>query len=90
MIELIHTLTNPPKYQIIMNSLKIFSNNILNSDRFIKKLFTIFAYKNIIKNKAMAKKTILSNLDDDKAEYLYGGDQYYSIGKYLNIVNFNF
>lgn len=81
MIELIHTLTSPPNYQILMNSLKIVSTNILDSDRFIKKLFTIFAYERIFKNKAMVKKTILSKFNDDLAELLYSGDNSYSIGR---------
>lgn len=81
MIELIHTLTNPPNYQILMNSLNILSKNILDSNRFIKKLFTLFVYEKIFTKKAMVKKTILSKFDDDRAEFLLNGDKYYSIGR---------
>ncbi len=81
MIELIHTLTNPPNYQILTNSLNTLSKNILNSNRFLKKLFTVFAYEKIFKNKDMVKKTILSNFSEDIAELIYSGDKYYSLGK---------
>lgn len=81
MIELIHTLTSPPSYQILMNSLKIVSSNVLDSNRFIRKLFTVFSYDKIFKNKAMVKKTILSRFNDDVAELLYSGDNSYSLGR---------
>lgn len=83
MIELIHTLTSPPSYQILMNSLKIVSTNILDPNRFIRKLFTVFSYDRIFQNKAMVKKTILSRFNDDLAELLYSGDSSYSMGRYI-------
>lgn len=88
MIELIHTLTNPPNYQILMNSLKLIKDNILDPNRFLKKLFTAFAYERIFNNKPMVKKTILSKFNDDLAEKLYSGDSSYSIGRYISIYLF--
>jgi hypothetical protein len=64
-----------------MNSLNIVSKNILDSNRFIKKLFTVFTFDKIFKNKAMVKKTILSRFNDDLAESLYSGDNSYSLGR---------
>jgi len=64
-----------------MNSLKIVSTNILDSNRFIKKLFTVFSFDKIFKNKAMVKKTILSRFNDDLAERLYSADNSYSLGR---------
>ena len=90
MIELIHTLTSPPNYQILMNSLKLLSTNILDSNRFIKKLFTIFSYDKIFRNKDMVKKTILSKFSDETAELLYSQDKDFSIGKYIQKIILNF
>lgn len=81
MVELIHTLTNPQNYQILVNSLKLLTTNIVDSDRFIKKLFTVFAFNKIFKNEEMVKNTILSKFSSELADRLYSGDESYSFGK---------
>jgi hypothetical protein len=81
MIELIHTLTNPPDYQIMMNSIKILTENILNSEKFLKKIFVNFAHDKILKDKNMVINTILSKFTKEEAEKIYGKEENFSIGK---------
>jgi hypothetical protein len=81
MIELIHTLTNPPDYQIMMNSIKLLTENILDSEKFLKKIFVNFAYDKILKDKNMVINTILSKFSKEDAEKIYEKDENFSIGK---------
>lgn len=81
MIELIHTLTNPPDYQIMMNTIKILGDNILNSEKFLKKIFVIFANDKILKDKKMVINNILGNFPPEQAEFIYEKDANYSIGR---------
>jgi len=81
MIELIHTLSNPPDYQIMMNSIKLLSDNILNSEKFFKKIFVNFAHERILKDKHMVVNNILSKFSVEEADEIYEKDANFSIGK---------
>lgn len=80
MVELLHSLSNPPIYKTVMNGLNILRKNILIPENFLKKFFTVFAYEKILKNKKMVIKSILSNYKNDVAERIYSGSKDFSIG----------
>lgn len=80
MIELINTLTNPPYYQILANSLNILTTHVLDGNRFLKKLFTVFVYDKIFRNEDMVKSLIFEHLSYEIADYLYLGNENYSFG----------
>lgn len=82
LLETLSTLTNPPQYAQSLNSLNILLHRIfISPEEFVLKLFTIFSFDFLIKEKNKVLNTILRNFPNDKALELYEGNSEYSIGR---------
>jgi hypothetical protein len=82
LLETLMTLTKPQIYEQGLNALNLLLNKAIgSSEDFIKKLFTVFAFDYLIKEKQKVLNTILRNFYDDLAENIYSGNEQYSLGR---------
>jgi hypothetical protein len=82
LLETLSTLTNPPQYALALNSLNILLNKVfISPEEFILKLFTVFSFDFLIKEKNKVLNTVLRNFPKDKALQIYEGNADFSIGR---------
>jgi hypothetical protein len=75
LLEFLFSLTYPAEYQKGLNSLNILLNKALGTgEDFILKLFTVYAFDNLISKRDKVEQTILKNLAKEKKDLIYSND----------------
>ena len=86
LLELLTTITEPKLFQSGLNALNILIKKALGTpEEFTKKLFTVFAFDFIIKDKTKVLNTILRSFPPKQALLIYEGDSDYSLNRYEQI-----
>ena len=86
LLEMLFSLTYPAEYQKGLNSLYLLLNKAFGtSEDFVSKLFTVYAYENLISKKEKVISTIFKNLSNDKTDLIFSNstDIKYSLGRYF-------
>lgn len=85
LLEMLFSLTYPAEYQKGLNSLNTLLNKALGTgEDFVLKLFTVYAYENLISKREKVATTIFRNLSKDKIDMIYLDDpnNKYNLARY--------
>jgi hypothetical protein len=85
LLELLFTLTYPSEHQKALNSLYILLNKAVGTgEDFVLKLFTVYAFENLISKREKVEATILKNISQEKRDLIFSNDpgNKYSLAKY--------
>ena len=78
MFETLEYFSNPPKYQIGINSILYLINKVFSSsDLFIRKIYSHYLFTNLLNDEATIKKTILRGIEEGKANKILSDEEIY-------------
>ena len=84
LLEMLFSLSYPADYQKGLNSLYILLNKAFGTgEDFTSKLFSVYAYENLISKREKVKATIFKNLSKDKTDLIFSNstDVKYSLAR---------